>query len=77
MSERDVQRDGSGKSYIEIPLDPGGRLRVTLVEESWVDGPAVRLQLRGDDGHLRQGPEIPAAAVGEVVGAVVQLMGRS
>lgn len=77
MGDRDMQRDGSGKSYIEIPLDPGGRIRVTLVEDSWVGGPAVRLQLRGDDGHLRQGPEIPAAAIGDVVGAVVQLTRRA
>lgn len=76
MSRLEVEQDSTGKAYIEIPFDPGGRLRVTLVEDSWVDGPGVRLQIRGDDGHLRQGPEIPASVVGEIVGAVVQLLRR-
>jgi len=77
MSSLEIEHDGSGKAFIEVLLQPGERLRVTLVEDSWVGGKGIRLQLRSDDGHLRQGPEIPASAIGEVVEAVVELISKA
>lgn len=41
MSRLEVEQGSAGKAYVEIPLDPGGHLRVTLVEDSWVDGPGI------------------------------------
>lgn len=77
MSNLDVEQERSGKACSELPLDPSGRLRLSLAENSWVNGPGVRLQFRGEDGHLCQGPEILTSAVDEIIGAEIQLLRRS
>lgn len=66
--------DETGRAFIEVSLPNGENVRVTLVEESWANSPGIRLQIRDASGHLRQGPEIPASAVGQVVAAVIELV---
>ena len=65
--------DSAGNRYIEKSI-PHGDVRVTYVEQGCDDTPSVRIQIRESSGHLRQGPEIPIASVGDVVGAVVELL---
>ena len=71
-----TETDSSDQRYIEVPLDNGEKIRVTLIPDSWATGPGIRIQVRNADGHLRQGPEIPASEIGKVVGAVVELVRR-
>jgi hypothetical protein len=68
--------DNKDHRFAEIEMENGEKVRVTIVEESWSSGPGVRIQVRQKDGHLRQGPEIPAAVLGEVVSAVINLVRR-
>ena len=69
-----IETDGSNQKDIEVPMDNGEKIRVTLIENSWATGPGIRVQVRNAEGHLRQGPEIPAAEIGKVVAAVVDLV---
>jgi hypothetical protein len=71
-----IETDSVSQKYIDVPMDNGEKIRVTLIEHSWTSGPAIRIQVRDVGGHLRQGPEIPAADIGKVVGAVVELVRR-
>jgi hypothetical protein len=68
-----MQRDSSNQTYEEIEIS-SGFVRVTYVPNGWDDSPSVRIQIRDENGHLRQGPEIPISAVGGVLGAVVNLL---
>ncbi len=65
--------DSSNNEYQEIPIS-GGSVRVTYIENGWDDSPSVRIQIRDESGHLRQGPEVPITSIGGVVGAVVNLL---
>ncbi|MCK5604888.1 hypothetical protein KAR91_23560 [Candidatus Pacearchaeota archaeon] len=66
-------KDSADNRYIEKSI-PNGNVRVTYVDQGWDNTPSVRLQIRESNGHLRQGPEIPIASVGELVGAIVELL---
>lgn len=72
----EVLTDSSGNEYIEIALANEEKIRVTMVPDSWTGGEGVRIQMRAVDGHLRQGPEIPASSVGDLVAAVIALIRR-
>ncbi len=65
--------DSKGNRFREVEI-PGGSVRITFVQEGWANIPSVRVQIRDESGHLRQGPEIPISAVGGMVGAVVELL---
>ena len=65
--------DSKGNNYKEVEI-PGGSVRLTYVQDGWASSPSIRVQIRDDSGHLRQGPEIPVAAVGGMVGAIVELI---
>ena len=67
--------DSSNNHYHEVPIS-GGSVRVTYIEDGWGSSPSVRIQIREETGHLRQGPEIPISSVGGVVGAVVDLLSQ-
>lgn len=71
-----MEIDSSGNRYKEIKI-PGGHVRVTYIEHGWADTASVRIQIRDETGHLRQGPEIPVASIGGVVGAVVELLSQN
>jgi hypothetical protein len=43
------------------------KIRVTLVKDSWDGDNGLRIQIREPEGHLRQGPEIPAEYVDELI----------
>lgn len=68
-----MSTDGSGNRYIEKDMC-SGKIRATYIESGWSGAPSVRLQIRDDSGHLRQGPEIPVENIGEAVGAMVELL---
>jgi hypothetical protein len=65
--------DSKGNNYKEVEI-PGGHVRLTYVQDGWANSPSIRVQIRDDSGHLRQGPEIPVAAVGGMVGSIVELI---
>ena len=71
--DRIMSIDRSGNRYIEKDMC-SGKIRATYVESGWSGEPSVRLQIRDESGHLRQGPEIPVANIGEAVGAMVELL---
>lgn len=64
--------DRKGHAYQEVDM-PNGSVRVTYIENGWAGSPAVRVQIRDDAGHLRQGPEIPLGTIGGVFGAIFDL----
>ena len=68
--------DKSGNAYEEVEI-PGGDVRVTFIGEGWAGTPSVRIQIKDENGHLRQGPEIPVSSVGGVMGSVVNLLIRN
>ena len=59
-----ILQDGTGQSYIDIPY---GRefIRVTRIERG-NDNTAIRIQIKDETGHLRQGPEIDYEQVGRL-----------
>ncbi len=69
-----VEKDSRDQKYIEVPWSDTESLRVTHVPESWSGRGGIRVQVRQEDGHLRQGPEIPVDKVGDIVSAVINLM---
>jgi hypothetical protein len=70
----EVSKDETGKIYIEIPSDADDRIRLTLVEQGWPGRASIRIQVRDEKGHLRQGPEVAIDRIGDVVGAAFQLL---
>ena len=66
--------DGTGKPYEEIEMGNGEQVRVTFVAGSWSGQGGVRIQIRDENGHLRQGPEIPVDIVADVVRSVIRLV---
>jgi hypothetical protein len=71
-----VEVDGSGKTYVEVGTLPDERLRLTLVPaaEAGYGVESIRLQIREESGHLRQGPEVPVVTLGTAFAAVVELL---
>jgi hypothetical protein len=69
-----IEIDGNGQKYIEVPLPNSEHVRTTLINDSWAGGPGIRVQIRQTNGQLRKGPEIPAAQVSQVVAAVIELL---
>lgn len=76
MDQDGIQIDSSGQRFVEVDM-PAGKVRVTYIEDGWAGLPSVRVQIRDETGHLRQGPEVPVTAIGGMVGAVVDLLGSS
>ncbi len=65
-------RDSSNQPHDEVAI-PGGAIRVTYIAKGWTRRPCIRVQVRDADGHLKQGPDIPAEQLGEVLGKAVEL----
>jgi hypothetical protein len=63
--------DGSGKPYEEIDMGNGEQIRITFVNDSWSGQGGIRIQIRDENGHLRQGPEIPVEIIADVVRSVI------
>jgi hypothetical protein len=73
---RVIQTDSSGNRFVEVDLPSDEKLRISLIPQGWAGTPGVRVQARDSTGHLRQGPEIPVGYLGDLVGAVVELLSR-
>ena len=71
-----ITHDSSGQPYIEVDMANGQQVRVTHVPEGWTGGAVMRVQIRVENGHLRQGPDIPLENLGEVLQAMVELIRR-
>jgi hypothetical protein len=65
----ELHEDQAGHLYVEIPWSETERVRVTFIPESWSGAGGIRVQVRDQIGHLRQGPEIPVLTLGAVVEA--------
>ncbi len=71
----EIETDSQGNRYIEVPFAaPGERIRITHVIESWSGDRGIRIQVRDENGHLRQGPEFEAERIGDVVSAALVLL---
>jgi hypothetical protein len=68
-----IEKDSSKQSYIEIPMD-SRHTRVTLIPNGWTGTEAIRISIREESGHLRPGPEIPIAQVGDLVKVTIELL---
>lgn len=71
-----IETDSSNQHYVEIDMVNEQRIRVTRVPDGWTGGEVVRVQIRVENGHLRQGPDIPIENLGEVLQAMVELLRR-
>jgi hypothetical protein len=69
-----IEKDSSENKYIEVDMDNGEKVRVTHITKSWSGQGGVRIQIRDEGGHLRQGPEISAAKIGDVVAGIINLV---
>jgi hypothetical protein len=65
--------DCNANPYREIHVG-NDRLRVTFLTTGWSGEPAIRLQVRDEAGHLRQGPEVPVRVLAELLGASFALV---
>ena len=74
MEIKTEMTDSKGNNYKEVEIPGGGHVRLTYIPNGWANSPSIRVQIRDDSGHLRQGPEIPVAAVGGMVGSIVELI---
>jgi hypothetical protein len=70
----ELKTDKSKHSYIEIPMEGGGKIRATYNPDSWYDTAAIRISIRRTNGRLLQGPEIPIEFLGDLVKATIQLI---
>jgi hypothetical protein len=66
--------DSKGNPYEEIDMGNGEQVRVTYISDSWSGQGGIRVQIRDESGHLRQGPEIPVDVVADVVRSVIRLV---
>ena len=69
-----IEKDSSENTYIEVDMDNGEKVRVTHITKSWPGLGGLRIQIRDESGYLRQGPEIPADKIGDVVSGIINLM---
>ncbi|MGE5410468.1 MAG: hypothetical protein ACM3MI_05870 [Clostridiales bacterium] len=69
----EVKTDSADHRYVELNME-SGFVRVTYVEQGWTSTPAIRISIKDENGHLRQGPEIPVENIGDVVKATILLL---
>ncbi len=65
--------DSSNQPYTEVECY-NKHIRLTYVKNSGWEEPAVRIQVRDDKGHLRQGPEILVRIMGTVASSLIDLL---
>lgn len=68
--------DTSDQPYVEFELGNGDRVRLTRRFAPVAGGDVVRIQIREESGHLRQGPEIPVAQLADFLYAIGRLLSR-
>ncbi len=70
-----IQEDSTGKRYVDVPTLKDEHARITFVpsHEAGYKADSIRLQIRDVSGHLRMGPEVPVAALSELVKGIVDL----
>jgi len=71
-----LETDGGGKRYCDIPTLGGEHVRITFVPEDQAgyEVDCVRIQIRDNTGHLRQGPEVPLLVIGDVYSSIIGLL---
>lgn len=69
--------DGPGHEYVEVVCnDKGETLRVTALPDTYrVAGsePALRISIRDENGHMRQGPEFSRTYLLDVLCALTEI----
>ena len=72
-----MNKDSKNHSFLSVPMGNGEKVRITRIEpeESWTNQVSLRVQIEGEDGHLRQGPEFSSRLLGDVVKAMIELTG--
>ncbi|WP_423908249.1 hypothetical protein [Candidatus Spongiihabitans sp.] len=68
-----MQTDSSNQPYTAVECY-NKHIRLTYVKNSGWKVPAVRIQVREGNGHLRQGPEIPVEIMGTVASSLIDLL---
>ncbi len=71
-----IQKDSTGKRFVDVPTLADEHVRVTFVpnEDAGYHTDSIRIQIRDAKGHLRPGPEIPLTSLGDFVKAVIDLL---
>lgn len=69
----DIKKDRKEQNYTEIEIT-GGFIRLTYIPVGWDKSPSIRIQIRDETGHLRQGPEIPVDEFGKLFDAVINFL---
>jgi hypothetical protein len=70
------RQDERGNWYVDVLTASDQHVRVTLVpgERAGYGDVSVRIQIRDETGHLRQGPEILLDTLGDVFKAIMLLV---
>lgn len=74
--ELPIQTDSSGHEFVDIPAPKEEHIRATLIPAcaAGYGETSIRIQIRGTDGHLRQGPEVPLSVLPGLVAATIGLI---
>jgi hypothetical protein len=67
-----MQTDIKGQVYESIAIN-GGYIRVTIIPNGWSNSRCLRIQIEEENGHLRQGPEIPTPNIDELINLLTNL----
>lgn len=72
----EVQIDSSGQPFVDIPSPNDEHVRATFIgkEKAGYKRDSLRIQIRGSNGMLRPGPEVPVELLGSFFAAIVDLV---
>jgi len=75
MTNKKIMEDGSGKKYIEVQVNREF-IRLTMVpkDQAGYGEDSIRIQTKEENGHLRQGPEIPLSLLGDFAKGIFTLI---
>ncbi len=65
--------DKKGQKFVEFPITEGS-VRLTYIKKGWDNDPSIRIQIKDEKGHLRQGPEIPIKFFGNIFSSTLELI---
>lgn len=68
-----MNTDSNGNAFTEIKMD-SDFIRLTYIQKGWDGSPSIRIQMRDENGHLRQGPEIPLDYYGQMFSGTIELL---
>ena len=72
---QELMTDGSGQVYFEVTVHTH-HIRLTLIPatRAGFEEASVRIQIRDEEGHVRQGPEVPLSVIAEFTKGILMLL---